>query len=226
MNMNNLSKKVVMAVAIALLLSSFTKVGAQKMEFGLRFMPTFSSFEVFTPGNGRQLGDYTNGYGFGAILGYNFTDHVGVQGEIIYSAIGQKYTEADVERKINLKYVNIPLLFSVNTGKTKTVNFNLVGGPQIGISVGSNIFTPRDGNNSTTAVLSVKKGDLGFAYGAGLDFGINSARTTRVGLGFRGVQGLFDISDNSATLSTDGFYLLDRSKVKTYAAYLGLSFLF
>jgi hypothetical protein len=226
MNMNILSKQIAPVAVIALLLLSFTKLDAQKMEFGLRFMPTFSSFEVFTPGNGRQIGDYTNGYGFGAILGFNFTDHVGIQVEAIYSAIGQKYTEVDVERKINLKYVNVPLLLSLNTGKSKVVNFNLVGGPQIGVSVGSNIFTKKNGNDNTAGVLSVKKGDLGFAYGAGLDFGINSARTTRIGLGFRGVQGLFDISDNNSTLSTDGYYLLDRTKVKTYAVYAGLSFLF
>lgn len=226
MNMNNLNKKIASAAVIALLLLSFTKLDAQKMEFGLRFMPTFSSFEVFTPGNGRQIGDYTNGYGFGAVLGYNFTDHVGIQVEAIYSAIGQKYTEVDVERKINLKYINVPLLLSLNTGKSKVVNFNLVGGPQIGISVGSNIFTSNNGAGNSNAVLAVKKGDLGVAYGAGLDFGINSERTIRIGLGFRGVQGLFDISDNNATLSTDGYYLLDRSKVKTYAVYAGLSFLF
>lgn len=226
MNMNILSKKISTAAGTALLLLSLTKLDAQKMEFGLRYMPTFSSFEVFTPGNGRQIGDYTNGYGFGATLGFNFTDHVGIQVEAIYSAIGQKYTEVDVERKINLKYINVPLLLSINTGKSKVVNFNLVGGPQIGISVGSNIFTSKDGPENSNAVLSVKNGDLGVAYGAGLDFGVNSARTMRIGLGFRGVQGLFDISDNNATLSTDGYYLLDRSKVKTYAAYAGLSLLF
>ncbi len=226
MNMNILSKTISTAAGTALLLLSLTKLDAQKMEFGLRYMPTFSSFEVFTPGNGRQIGDYTNGYGFGATLGYNFTDHIGIQVEGIYSAIGQKYTEVDVERKVNLKYVNVPLLLSINTGKSKVVNFNLVGGPQIGISVGSNIFTSKDGPNNSNAVLSVKNGDLGVAYGAGLDFGVNSARTMRIGLGFRGVQGLFDISDNNATLSTDGYYLLDRSKVKTYAAYAGLSLLF
>ena len=224
--MKNLNKNIAAAAVIVSLLLCFNKLEAQKMEFGLRFMPTFSSFEVFTPGNGRQIGDYTNGYGFGAILGYNFTDHIGIQGEVIYSAIGQKYTEVDVERKINLRYVNIPLLLSINTGKSKVVNFNLVGGPQIGISVGSSIFTSNDGTDNSNAVLDVKKGDLGVAYGAGLDFGVNSERTIRIGLGFRGVQGLFDISGNNATLSTDGYYLLDRSKVKTYAVYAGLSILF
>jgi hypothetical protein len=157
-------------------------------------------------------------------LGVNLWKHVGIQGEVIYSSISQKFKETDTERKINLKYVNIPLLLSLNTGKTNAINFNLVAGPQIGISVGSSLSGI--GTDSTKAVLSVKKGDLGFAYGAGLDFGINPARTVRVSLGFRGIFGLFDISDNNNTLATDSYYLLDRSHIQTYAGYLGLSILF
>ncbi|MCB2092311.1 MAG: PorT family protein, partial [Alphaproteobacteria bacterium] len=76
------------------------------------------------------------------------------------------------------------------------------------------------------AILSVKKGDLGFAYGAGLDFGLNQARNIRLGVGFRGVYGLFDISDNSKTSTTDGYYVLDRTKIKTYSGYVGVSILF
>lgn len=222
--MKNLINTVLTCITIAaLLLMSSGKVAAQSVEFGLRYMPTFSNFKVFTPGNGNKLGDYTNGNGFGAILGINFTDHVGIQGEVLYSAIAQKYTDVDVERRIKLKYVNIPILLSLNTGKSKVVNFNIVGGPQIGISAGSTVFTKNNGNDNPSAVLAVKKGDLGFAYGAGLDFGLNSAHTSRLGIGFRGVEGLFDISDRSNTISTDSYYLLDKTKVKTYSLYVGLS---
>ncbi|MBK5284842.1 MAG: PorT family protein, partial [Bacteroidia bacterium] len=61
---------------------------------------------------------------------------------------------------------------------------------------------------------------------AGVDFGLNASQTFRLGLGFRGVYGLFDISDNSQTLADDSFYVLDRSHVKTYAGYIGFSLLF
>jgi Outer membrane protein beta-barrel domain len=158
------------------------------------------------------------------LLGVNLWEHVGIQGEVIYSTISQKYKESNSEREINLKYLNIPVLLSLNTGKTKIVNLNLVAGPQVGISVGSSLSGI--GTDTSNAVLSVKKGDLGLAYGAGLDFGINSERTVRVSLGFRGVFGLFDISDNSQTITTDSYYLLDRTHIQTYAGYAGISFLF
>jgi hypothetical protein len=72
----------------------------------------------------------------------------------------------------------------------------------------------------------VRKSDLGLAYGAGVDFGLNATYTTRLGVGFRGVYGLLDISDNNTSTSSDTYYVLDRTHLKTYSAYLGVSFLF
>ena len=118
---------------------------AQGIEFGVRFMPTFSTFQIFTPTTGRLNSNLSIGYGVGGFIGYHFTEQLGIQGEVIYSAIAQKYKEVDIERQIDLKYVNIPLLLSLNTGKSKKINFNLVAGPQIGISAGSKLSS---GNNS------------------------------------------------------------------------------
>ncbi len=211
----------------ALLLVISIKSNAQKVEFGLRYMPTYSSLNLNTSSGGTVKGEVTLGYGVGAFLGFNITDHMGIQGEIIYSSLTQKYTDNNDERKINLKYINIPLLMSLNTGKTNAVNLNLVAGPQLGISVGSSMnSSSSDGNTTATAVLALKKSDIGLAYGFGLDFGINNPRTMRLGLGYRGVIGLFDISDNNSSLSKDYYYVLDRTRINTKSLYIGLSFLF
>lgn len=217
------SVKIKLYAAVVLIICT-ANLYAQRGEIGLRFMPTFTATDIQTSAGGTVKGEATFGYGVGGILGFSFTDNVGIQTEVMYSSISQKYKEEDVERKINLKYVNIPLLLSLNTGKTKFVNFNLVGGPQMGISVGSSISGVA--TDSMNAVLSVKKGDIGIAFGAGLDFGVNQERTLRFSLGFRGVRGLFDISDDSNTLATDSYYVLDRTHTKTNSVYFGLSYLF
>jgi len=203
------SHKFIVALSLFVLLAFVPQIlNAQKGEFGVRFMPTISSLDVQSSSGGQISGDATVGFGAGIFLGFNFSDNFGLQGEAIYSTLNQKYTEDDVEKEIKLEYINIPLLLSFNTGKLKPVNFNVVAGPD------------------NEAVLSVKKGDLGFAYGAGFDFGLNAARTFRLGLGFRGVYGLIDISDNSNNNSTNSYYVLDKAHIKTYSAYLGVSFLF
>jgi len=223
----NHNKKIVVFFALMYMLLFLVATGlnAQKGEFGVRFMPTISNFDVQTSSGGKISGDATLGYGAGVILGFNFTDHIGIQGEVIYSTLNQKYTEDDIEREIKLEYINVPLLLSYNTGKLNPVNFNVVVGPQIGLSVGSELLQ-NSGDPNDEAVLSVKKGDLGFAYGAGFDFGLNAAKTFRLGIGFRGVYGLLDISDNSNNISTENYFVLDKAHVKTYSAYLGISFLF
>lgn len=209
---------------VALIICS-TNLNAQRAEVGLRFMPTVSDFDIKSSTGGTINGEVTLGYGYGAFLGYTFGDHVGIQGEVIYTTSSQKYKEQDIERSIKLRYLNIPLLLSLNTGKTNMVNLNLVLGPQVGISVGSELISTGT-TASDDAVLSVKKGDLGFAYGAGVDFGVNPGKTFRVGVGFRGVYGLIDISDDSQTIATNSYYILDRTHTKTYSGYLGLSYLF
>jgi hypothetical protein len=225
--MNYLKHITICICSLFLLLSLIpTALVAQKGEFGVRFMPTISNFDVQTSDGGTISGEATIGIGAGIVLGFNFTDHIGIQAEAIYNTLTQKYKEQDVEREIRLKYINIPLMLSYNTNKMKPVNFNVVAGPQIGISVGTELFTSNGNDPNDEAVLSVKKGDLGFAYGAGLDFGLNAAQTFRVGFGFRGVYGLFDISDNSQSLTTNSYYVLDRTHLKTYSGYAGVSFLF
>lgn len=228
--MNKLNHTIILALSIvALFFTNLSSLSAQdeaerKFELGFRFMPTLSSFEMKNATGTTVSARGVMGFGIGGFLGYNFSQHVGVQGEIIYNSISQKYTETNIERKVNLRYVNIPLLLSLNTGKYKPVNLNVVAGPQIGISAGSTLFTSNTNNNQ--AILAVKKGDLGFAYGGGLDFGMPSMRNLRLGIGFRGVLGLFDISDDSATLTNNNYYVLGKAHVKTYSGYVGISFLF
>ena len=129
------SHKFIVALSLFVLLAFVPQIlNAQKGEFGVRFMPTISSLDVQSSSGGQISGDATVGFGAGIFLGFNFSDNFGLQGEAIYSTLNQKYTEDDVEKEIKLEYINIPLLLSFNTGKLKPVNFNVVAGPQIGIS--------------------------------------------------------------------------------------------
>jgi hypothetical protein len=220
--------RITVCASIFALLFAFTfKAEAQMGEIGLRFMPTFSALDVKTIDGGTVKGELTIGYGGGLLLGYNFSEHVGLQTEIIYTSLSQKYVDQGAENIITLNYINIPLLLSLNTGKFDPVNFNFVVGPQIGLNTGGDVSTS-GGNGSTTvtAVVAVKKGNLGFAYGAGVDFGVNEAHTLRIGLGFRGVFGLIDISESSGTTETDEYYVLAKNNLKTYSAYIGISYLF
>jgi len=191
---------------------------------GFEFLPTFTHFNVAPVEGGVYTTHFVLGYGGGLILGHNFTDHFALQGEVLYNALSQKYTdEANIERHIDLQYINVPLLMVFNTNSSKAVNLNLAVGPQIGINVGGKIKDSGapSGVDTVGAVLAVKTGDLGIAYGAGLDFG---SGPVVFGIGYRGVLGLIDISDDNQSTTTSQYYVLDRAHVSTYAGYVALKF--
>ena len=192
---------------------------------GFRYMPMITDLKYNKLPDGAIETDAVVGYGIGGILGYNFTNHFGLQAEVIYSSLAQKYTTGNgVVREVKLKYLNVPFLISLNTDISKAINLNFVAGPQLGLNVGSEVDVDSGNNDTDTVhtVLAVKKGDLGFAYGVGIDFGLGE--TVSLCVGFRGVYGLIDISDNSESFTTNDYYVLDRAHVKTYAGYVGLTF--
>lgn len=197
------------------------------MVLGIRFMPTTSNIKVQNSDGNSVKGDVVLSYGYGGLLGFNFTKHVGLQLEVLYNTLSQKYADHTLDREIDINYVNVPLLLSLNVNRTNAFNINLAVGPQLGINVGSSVTTrgTANGNTNTKAVLAVKENDLGIAYGGGVDFGLNAARTIRFDIGFRGVNGLIDISDRSEKLETGSYYILQKKRTQTYAGYIGFTFL-
>lgn len=226
-----MNKKTVIVMSI-ISLFLYTAVKAQELsplqrvELGIRFMPTFSSFDLKTNSGSTVRGDVTLGYGVGAMMGLNISEHVGLQAEVIYNSLSQKFKDQDLQREINVRYVNIPLMLSLNTGTSKTVNLRVVLGPQIGLNMGSSISGSGTSSDTLKTVIAVKKSDFGFAYGAGLGFALNSSHSIRLDIGFRGVYGFVNISDNTQTTTSDSYYVLNRAVVRTKSAYIGITFLF
>jgi hypothetical protein len=103
------------------------------------------------------------------------------------------------------------------------LNLNAVVGPQFGINVGSDINS--SGSNGTTrAVVETKKGDIGAAYGAGLEFVLNQNRTIRFDIGYRGFYGFVDVDADKT--GEDTYNVMVSANRKTHAAYARITFLF
>lgn len=196
-------------------------------EFGIRYMPTFSSMS-FRSYNGEIIqGDVSMSHGFGVMLGANFSKNIGIQGEVSYLEISQKYKDQNLNRQVNVSYLNIPIMLSVNTDKTRMVNLNFVAGPQFGVNLGSSVQTYGDENEGTVrAVVGAKGTDVGLAYGTGLEFALNRAHTMRADIGYRGYYGLVDASADQSSQNPDTYNVLVRASRFYHAAYLGLTWCF
>jgi hypothetical protein len=194
-------------------------------ELGIRYMPTFVNMQ-FRNSNGDVVqGDVTVANGIGVMMGTNFSKHVGIQAAVDYLAVSQKYKDMGLSRQVDVKYLNIPVLLSLNTDKSKPLNVNFVVGPQFGVNLGANTSTGGNGDTETLhATVGAKGTDIGAAYGAGLEIAVDRARCFRIDLGYRGFYGLVDGSANQTSANTYNVFV--KGSRKTNAAYVGLAWAF
>jgi opacity protein-like surface antigen len=197
-------------------------------ELGFRYMPTFTAINLRQQ-NGQQVsGSADMNQGFGIMAALNITKHIGIQSELNYLQISQKYADNGLNRELKINYINVPVMLSLNTSKKGALNLNFVAGPQFGINIGSSLKTTGTQSDTSHAVVAVKKADVGLAYGAGLELALNNNHTFRLDLGYRGFYGLVDMSDNSAstTGTTNSYNVVLKTSRRSNGAYVGLTFLF
>jgi len=205
------------------LLSSAGNPDLRVFELGFHYMPTFYNMDFRASDGGIVKGSVSMSHGFGAMMAFNLSQHIGFQSEIDYYKASQSYKDLDVDQNVDIKYLDIPVLLSLNTNKAARINLNAVLGPQFGINVGSNISSSGQ-NGTTTATLEVKKGDMGAAFGVGVEFALNKAHSVRLDLGYRGFYGL--VSMNANETSSDTYNVMVDANRKNNAAYVRLTFLF
>ena len=196
-------------------------------EIGARYMPTFSRLALRSVSGEAIQGTMSLSHGWGVFGAFNFSRHVGIQAEINYHDINQKYKDQGLNRQVRVSYLNIPVLLSLNTNKEAPVNVNFVLGPQFGFNIGAEV-DDGDGANADAveATVGVKSGDVGAAYGAGLEFALNDEHTLRLDVGFRGYYGLVDMSANQSSNNPDTYNVLLKATRKAYSGYVGIAFLF
>lgn len=191
------------------------------VELGIHYMPTFYSLDFNSEGGDVIKGSVTLSHGFGGMLALNFSPHIGVQAEVDYYKATQKYKDQSISNEVNIKYLDIPLLLSLNTNKMARVNLNAVVGPQFGINIGSDFSSS---GSTSTAYVAAKKGDIGAAYGAGLEFALNDAHNVRLDVGYRGFYGFVKMDADKT--GSDTYNVVVSANRKTNAAYVRLTFLF
>ncbi|MDQ3191150.1 MAG: PorT family protein [Bacteroidota bacterium] len=194
---------------------------------GARYQPTFGKLDFRTEGEETVTADFEVAHGWAGSLNYYFSNYVGMHLEV--NGMRQAYEFADDTRtrRVDLSYINIPLLLSLNTNYGRSVNLNITGGPYFGLNTGASATVDDNGNGASTAqaMVDVNPLDIGLAYGAGIDFGIGQTRWLHINVGFRGTQGLLDVGKTETTVGQDQFQIVgERSRMNTYGAYVGLMF--
>ena len=178
--------KLYLNVAIAAILMTAT-AEAQNVNVGVK-----GGLNIYNINNSNgQKYDNLLGFNLGLVGHIHLAKQLALQPELVYSAQGAKFTTAGVETKIQLGYINVPLMLQYMFDN----GFRLQAGPQVGFLVNAKSKTP----NLTIDIKDrFKKVDVGL--GAGIGY-VNPS--TNFGIDARYNLGLSNINDNSSVKSTN-----------------------
>jgi len=199
---------------------------AQKgLHLGLRLQPQISYMNQGEISAMNDQIDYViPSYGFagGLAVGYHFTDNVGVELGLLYSAQKQEFKGniaglgSEVKSSLGLNYFKLPLLFVANTSPEVGTQFSFGIGPQLGILTGAkqefngNEVVAIDGVNYAAKDV-YQQIEFGVAMQLGVRFKVTDEIFIDAALRFD--YGITDAENKEATLSNGQKFFSD-----TYAA--------
>ncbi len=177
-------KKLFLGAAIAVSSLSFAQ------QFGIKAGGNLSSLS----GNSLFSSESKSKFGFyaGAFVNVPVAESFSVQPEVLYSNQGAKATVLNSDVKLNMNYINVPVMFQYNA----TPEFYLEAGPQFGFLVDSNL----DAGNSTANTLlnALNSKDYYNSFDFGLGLGAGYYFTQNIGITARYVAGFTDIVKNNS----------------------------
>jgi len=132
----------------------------------------------------------------GVYLTAMFSDHLGLQPELLYS--GQGYKSGDA--KLKMGYINVPVLVRYNVNDLLSFH----AGPQVGFLASAKT---KVGSNTTDVKDQAKSTDVGVAAGVTIDLPM------KLNFTFRFIKGLSNISKDS-----------DDVKIKNYALQISVGY--
>ncbi len=153
---------------------------------------------------GRPEYDYVLDMGgaFKLDVGYNFTNHIGVQTGFTSFKGGQKYEDSHgtgVLREVKMSYSGVPILFKLIGGESK-VKFYFLIGPQLSFLSKAELtgnYIAADPTTLTNGKVRFEKSNSGLNFGLGADVSVTDFLYINAGMSF--LYGFSDINAASGS---------------------------
>ncbi len=175
-------------------------VSAQHINIGIK-----GGLNLYTIANDNSNSNEIRPAFNAGILGHiHLASQWALQPEVVFSAQGANYTVGELDAKLKLNYINIPVLIQYMFDN----GFRLEAGPQLGVLISAKSSI----NDINTDVKSTFK-TVEFGLGAGASY---VSPKSGIGVDIRFNLGLSNINENTATVSTNRgvqagvFYLFDH----------------
>ena len=149
------------------------------------------------------------GFNLGLLGHIHVAKHFALQPEIQYSVQGAKYTANNSNTKVNLNYINVPVLLQYMWDN----GFRLQAGPQAGFLVSAK---SKIDDNSVDIKDNYKPLDLGVSFGAGYihpstGIGIDA----RYNLGLNNINKTGDVASANRGFQLSLFYIFGHNTKKS-----------
>ena len=183
--------KSILSVALAAILMTGS-AKAQNVNIGVKGGLNLFNLNVE---NGQEF-DTKVGFHAGLLGHIHLAPQLALQPEVVYSSQGGKYDVTGGEYKLNLGYINVPVMvqYMFDNG------FRLQAGPQVGFLINAKSERPVIGEIDVKDAFKT----VDFGVGAGLGY-VHPA--SGFGVDARYNLGLSDITDDASKLTNRGFQL-------------------
>ncbi len=147
---------------------------AQDFYYGLKAGPNFATVNTSESEMNDAI-EMRTAFHFGAVGEYAFSDQFSIQAELLYNAVGYKYSDdynmaqkqasiATVDQTFKIDYLSIPILAKYYVAD----GFSLQAGPQVGFLLAANVELELDGETETNDFKdNMESLDFGLGFGFG-----------------------------------------------------------
>lgn len=202
------------ATILLLILWSSISYAQKGWEVGIKALP---QAVVLFNADDWEAGDFvdyvfTTSLAYGGTLGWNLTNHVGLQTGIFFSPQGQKFKHPGLVLETSrqkLNYLKVPLMLKINTSPDKASSFILTAGAQVGFLTKVEVF--EDGElidfeqrYGIVAKEIYNSQDIGLVGSLGFRF--KFTRNSSFEILLRGDYSLMDVEDKTARVNNNIFY--------------------
>lgn len=180
--------KKILLVAVLASFSLVTTAQEEGIRFGAKAGVNFATIT----GDGTDDVDGKTGFHLGAIVEIPISEKFAFQPEILYSSQGSSEEDGGIDSKLNLNYINIPLMAKYYIAQ----GLSLQAGPQIGFLASAKSKTEGDGVEVEIDADEFIKGiDFGLNFGLGYQLAAGIFFEGRYNLGLSDINDIDGVSE-------------------------------
>ena len=189
-------RRVLICLPALVLLMIPSTVSAQGISYGVKGGINFASVS-FDPSEDINTGTRI-GIAVGGFVALPLGSRLTIQPEGLFSQKGEKADLDGVVAKLELDYIEVPVLVKYAITQGASRSFHVFGGPSMAFKVRSRATASFGGTTVETGDENIKDTDFGVVFGAGMDFG-------KWSVDGRYTMGFADINDDES----------DETKIRT-----------